>query len=130
MSDDRACVANRLGVLVVVEVEPAAREDPVSPPRGERVGQPEVAPLARVPVQLDERDLDLGMSVGARVGVLAEHLVDQVGEATGDREESRVSRRSRRRHSGLEQVACAVELVPHLQVGPPPRGVDDLAPGC
>ena len=39
-----------------------------------------------------------------------------------------VSRRSRRRHSGLEQVACAVELVPHLQVRPPPRGVEDLAP--
>ena len=48
----------------------------------------EVAALARLPVQLDERDLDLGMPVGARVGVAAEHLVDQVGEATGDREES------------------------------------------
>ena len=128
MSDDRACVANGLGVLVVVEVEAAVREHPVSPPRGERVGELEVTVPTRLPVQLDERDLDLGMSVGARVGVRAEDLVDQVGEATGDREESGVSRRSRRRHSGLEQVTCAVELVPHLQVGPPPGGVDDLAP--
>ena len=88
----------------------------------------EVAALARLPVQLDERDLDLWMAVGAGVGALAEHLVDQVGEATGDREEGRVSRRSRGRDSRLEEVACAVELVAHLQVGPPPRGVDDLAP--
>ena len=57
-----------------------------------------------------------------------EHLVDQVGEATGDREEGRVSRGSRKRHSRLEEVARAVELVAHLQVGPPPGRVDDLAP--
>ena len=128
VSDDRPRVANRLSVLVVVEVETAVREHAVSPPRGQRVGQLQVALPARLAVQLDKRELDLGMSVGACLGACAEDLVDQVGEATCDREEGRVARRSCGRHSSLEEMACAVELVAHLQVGPAPARVDDLAP--
>jgi hypothetical protein len=120
--------ANGLGVLVVREIEAAAREHPVTAPRGERLRQLEVAPAARVPVELDEGDLDLGMSVGALLRPVAEDIVDQVGEATGDREEGRVARRPIERDAGLDQVTSAVEFVAHLEIGPTPYGVDELAP--
>ena len=34
-----------------------------------------------------------------------------------------------KRNARLEQVTRAVELVAHLEVGPPPGRIDDLAPG-
>ena len=49
VADDRAGLPYRLGVLVVAEVEPAARERAEAAPRGqERVGELEVAALARL----------------------------------------------------------------------------------
>ena len=68
------------------------------------------------------------MPVGAGLGAAGEDLVDQVGEPTGDREEGHVARRPRERDPGLDQMARAVELVAHLEVGPPPVRIDDLAP--
>jgi hypothetical protein len=68
------------------------------------------------------------MAVGASRGVVAEHVVDQIGKAAGDGEEGAVARRPRGRDSRLDQMPRAVEFVAHLQVGPAPGGVDHLAP--
>src|SRR5262249_2641536 len=103
-------------------------ERPEPAPPGERVREPQVASLARLAIELRERDLDLGMAVGTSRGVVAEHVVDQIGKAAGAAEEGAVAPRPRGCDSRLDQMPRAIEFVAHLQVGPAPGGIDHLAP--
>jgi hypothetical protein len=128
VADDPSRIADGLGVLVVVEIEATAGERPEPAPPGERVREPQVASLARLAIELREHDLDLGMAVGASRGVVAEHVVDQIGKAASDGEEGAVARRPRGCDSRLDQMPRAIEFVAHLQVGPAPGGIDHLAP--
>ena len=80
----------------------------------------EVAPLAGRPVQLDERHLDLGMTVDAHPAARPEGPLDGVGRTLGDEEEPVVAERTVPGDGGLDEVAEAVELVPP-QAGPGTR---------
>ncbi len=71
----------------------------------------EVARLAGVAVELDERGLDLGVPGRALVAAGAEDLADVVGEPAGDVEQPRVAGAARVGDRRLDQVAGAVELV-------------------
>ena len=117
MADDRAGAANGLDVLVVGEVEPPAGEEAVAAPAGELVREVEIAAVRGLAVQLDERDLDLRMPVRAGIRVGAEDVDEQVGDTPCDAEEAGRARPGRG-DPGLDQVARAVELVPHLEVAP------------
>src|SRR5262249_25222888 len=117
MTDDRAGPANGLAVLVVGKVETPVGEEAVAASPGELVREVEIAPIRGLAVQLDERDLDLGVTVRPWIRVGAEHLDEQVADATGDAEEAGRARTGRS-DAGLDQVPRAVELVPHLEVAP------------
>jgi hypothetical protein len=54
------------------------------------------------------------MAVGASRGVVAEHVVDQIGKAAGDGEEGAVARRPRGCDSRLDQMPRAIEFVAQL----------------
>ncbi len=78
----------------------------------------EVAAIGGLAVQLDERDLDLRMPVGATVRIGAEDVDEQIGAAAGDRRGGAATPVRARGDPRLDQVTSAVELVSHLEVAP------------
>ena len=116
-------LAHRHVVLVVGAAVLDVGERAAAAALDEERGLPPVAVVARDARQLDEGGLDLGVAAEGLVAVLAEHLADEVGGATGHLEQSVVGTRPGAcpRDGGLEEVPEAVELVPPLQVGPARR---------
>ena len=99
-------------------------------PLDHRRGQRQVARVAGVPGELDERRLDLRMAVEARLAALVPEPLDgQVGEAAGDLEHVLAPGSAGDRDGGLDQVAGAVQLVALLEVPPALLGVHALDPG-
>jgi hypothetical protein len=98
----------------------AARADEVG-------GEVEVAALARVAVQLDERRLDLRVAGRAVAG--AEHVGDVVGEAARHAEQALVAPSAGVGDRGLGQVAGAIELVVPGEVGEARPGPSHLVVG-
>ena len=76
--------AHGLDVLVVGEVEAPAGEEAEAATAGELVREREVAAIGGLAVELDERDLDLRMSVRAAIRVGAED-VDESGRRSRGR---------------------------------------------
>jgi len=92
-------------------------------------GQVQVRTPAGLPVQLDQRRLDLGMPADAVLAVRAEPLDEQVGEPGGDLDQISIRPGTVGRNRRLDEVAGAVELVAPAQVPPTVDRVVELVPG-
>jgi hypothetical protein len=117
VSHDRARFPHGLDVLVIGKVEAPAGEEAKAAAAGELVRELEVAAIGGLAVQLDERDLDLRMPVGAAVRFGAEGVDEQIREAARDPEEAGRASASRS-DPRLDQVTGTVELMSHLEVAP------------
>ena len=124
-------LADGLVVLVVLRAELDVAQDAVAPPVDEPTRTVEVAALPGEPVELDERDLDLGVAVDALDAVRSERLADVVRVADREPDELVLAVRPGTGDRRLDEVAGAVQLVAPLQVGVPvplaraaPHGVE------
>ncbi len=112
-------LADGHAVLVRGRAVVAARTEPAAPSvLEEERGQVEVAPLAGLAIELDQRHLDLRVPGRGHLPARAEERVQIVREALGDRQEPVVPGGSTERDGGLDEMAGAVELVSVGEVGP------------
>jgi hypothetical protein len=102
-------------VLEVVAGEDAVLELPGAAPVHERGGQVEVGAQPRLPEQLDQRHLHLGMAAHPLV---REPLHHQVREPLRHPQQPLVAHPARRGDGGLDEVTQVVQLVPPGQVLP------------
>ena len=125
---DVARLAHRHPVLAVR----LAAEQPVAVTLDEVAGQLQVAPLAGLPVQLDERGLHLRVPVDAvdRLSAAgrAEDGVDVVGEPAADLQQPVAAGGPVVRDGGLDQMPGAVQLVAPAQVAVAARAPARLEP--
>jgi hypothetical protein len=91
--------------------------------------QVEMAPLAGLAVQLDQRHLDLRMAVRRGAPVWPEHGVDAVDEPPGDGQQLVVADSAPVGDRRLDQMAGAVELVAVGEVGPAASRLGDRVVG-
>ena len=89
-------------------------------------GEVEVLPVARRPVQLDERHLDLGVAIDGVPSARTELALDRSDGADRDVEEPVVRERPVPRDRGLDEMADVVQLVAPGQVPVGLAAGDDL----
>ena len=104
-------------ILPVARAEPALPEEAVPASLEERPGKLQVPRLARRPVELDERHLDLGMAVDERAAARPEPGIDQVHRSLDNPQQPVVPGSAVPRDGCLHQVPERVELVTPLEVG-------------
>ena len=92
-------------------------------------GQVQIAALARLAVELDQRSLDFGMTGRALSLAGPEDDVDVVGEALRHVQQPRVAGGAVKGDRGLHQMPGAVELVAVVQVRPAALRLHDLPVG-
>ena len=109
-------LADRHVVLEVRLAEADLAERAPAAPVDEQRGLVEVALLTRHAGQLDQAQLDLGVTADALDPAGTERRAHVVGGAARDLDERVVARRPRSRDAGLEQVAEVVQLVAPLEV--------------
>jgi hypothetical protein len=128
---DRLCgLPHGQVVLQVARPEAARPQQTVSTPLDHARREREVAVIAGMPVQLDERRLDLGMPVEPRLTpVGAEALDHQIGKPAGHVEEVVAAHPARDGDGALDQVTEAVELMALHEIQPPALGLHALDPG-
>jgi hypothetical protein len=127
---DRGRLTHRHAILERGRAVVAVLPDPAAAPLVEEErGQVEMAPLAGLAVQLDQRHLDLRMAVGGGAPVWPEHGVDAVDEPPGDTEQPVVAGGAPVGDRRLDQVPGAVELVAVGEVGPAPARLRDRVVG-
>ena len=113
-------------VLEVVGAELPQVQRLPAPPVQQEARQVEIAPLARVAVQLYQGRLDLRMPGDAGAPGWSEHRVDMVGKAPGYVQQLPVAGGPVIGDRGLHQVPGAVHLVASAQILPAPVRLDDL----
>jgi hypothetical protein len=121
---DRHAVLERRGAVVAVRPDAAATALVQEEPR-----EIEVAPLARLAIQLDQRGLDLRVAIGRLAPARAEHPVDVVDEPPRNPEQALVAGGAPMRDRRLDQVPGAVELVAVREISPPPAGSATIGTG-
>jgi hypothetical protein len=105
-------------------------EQAATAPLDHRRRQRQIARVAGEPGERDERRLDLGVPVEARLSALGAEAPDgEVGEAAGDVEQVVAPGPASERDRGLDQVPGAVQLVALVEVLPALLGVHSLDPG-
>ena len=116
VSSDRRGLPDRGMILPVPRAESARPEEALATSSYLELGQRQVALLAGGAEQLDERHLDLGMSVDAFASASSQLGFDVIDGPGGDRDEPPIPERSLPRDSGLDEMTDAVELVAPSQV--------------
>ena len=129
MPDGRCGLPDALVVLEVAGAERPDREQAAAPTVEQDGREVEVALVARVPVQLNERGLDLRVAADALLAAGAEAPVHEVDEAQRQPEQVVATAGPVQRNGGLDHVAEHVQLVRPLQLGKPLLRVDALDPG-
>ena len=124
----RLCVADRNVILEVLPAEPGLTQQPVPPAVDEVLRGGQIAGLAGLAVQLDQRGLDLRMAADTVHLTVpgAERRHDQIGEPAGDVEQLDLAGGPVDSDGGLDQVTRTVELVPPRQLHEPFPGEADL----
>ena len=118
MTAGHGLLADRGGVLEVLAAELPVAQQAVAAPVEEELGLVKVTALAGGAVELDERHLNLRVTADGDLAVRPEGLADVVGVAQGDAHDDVVAEAGTQAGDGcLNEVARAVQLVPHGEVG-------------